>query len=135
MFALKTGASGLTAYGEAMTVVGSNIANVNTLAYKSSRVNFQDILATSIGGVNTKIGKGVRIGSIQPDFSQGNLTPTSMMTDLAIDGEGFFTVRDELGRTFYTRAGDFQFDKEGILVTPNGSFLLVRDVDPATEQA
>lgn len=135
MFALKTGASGLTTYGEAMTVVGSNIANVNTLAYKSSRVNFQDILATSIGGVNTKIGKGVRIGSIQPDFSQGNLTPTSMMTDLAIDGEGFFTVRDELGRTFYTRAGNFQFDKEGFLVTPNGSFLLVRDVDPATEQA
>jgi flagellar hook protein FlgE len=130
MFALHSGASGLNTYGEAMTVAGSNIANVNTLGYKSSRVNFQDLLATSLSGMKGRIGKGVRLGSVQADFSQGNLTPTTMATDLAMDGLGFFTVRDALGKTYYTRAGNFQFDKEGFLVNPDGQFLMVRDLDP-----
>jgi flagellar hook protein FlgE len=132
MFALHTGASGLNTYGEAMTVVGANIANVNTLGYKSNRVNFQDLLATSLSGVRGRIGKGVKMGSVQADFTQGNLTPSTMITDLAVDGQGFFTVRDPIGRTYYTRAGNFQFDKEGFLVNPEGAYLQVRDIDEET---
>lgn len=132
MFALHTGASGLGAYGEGMTVIGANISNVSTVGYKSTRANFQDLLATNIAGVSGKLGKGVQLGSVQADFSQGNLMPTSLTTDLAIDGDGFFTLRDGLGRTFYTRAGNFQFDREGFLVNPDNAFLMVRDVDPIT---
>lgn len=133
MFALHTGASGLKTYGEGMTVVGSNIANVNTLGYKANRVNFQDLLATGVRGTDAKIGKGVQIGSVQADFSQGNLKPSTITTDLAIEGEGFFNVRDQLGRTFYTRAGNFEFDKEGFLVNPDGQQLLVRDINDQGE--
>ena len=129
MFALHTGASGLQAFGEGMTVIGANIANVNTVGYKSSRVTFRDLLATNIAGTNGKLGKGVRLGAVQADFSQGNLRPTTLATDLAIEGNGFFTIRDQLGRQFYTRAGNFQFDKEGFLVTTDGAFVMVRDVD------
>ena len=123
MFALHTGASGLQAFGEGMTVIGSNVANVNTVGYKSSRVTFRDLLATNIAGTKGKLGKGVRLGAVQADFSQGNLRPTTLATDLAIEGNGFFTVRDQLGRQFYTRAGNFQFDKEGFLVTTDGAFV------------
>ena len=72
MFALNTGASGLNSFGEAMSVVGSNIANVNTVGYKSNRVNFQDLLATQVRGTQQSIGKGVSISAVQGDFSQGS---------------------------------------------------------------
>ena len=132
MFALNTGASGLSAYGEAMSVVGSNIANVNTTGYKSSHATFQDLLATAVSGTRDKVGKGVRIAGAQGNFSQGSLEPTSQITDMALEGEGFFTLRDSLGQTSYTRAGNFKFDKEGILVAPNGKFVMAREVNAAT---
>ena len=130
MFALHTGASGLGTYGEAMTVVGANIANVNTLGFKSSRVNFQDMLATNLSGVKGRIGKGVQLGSVQADFAQGSMTPSTMVTDMALDGTGFFTLKDKTGHTFYTRAGNFQYDKDGALVSQDGSYVQVRDLDP-----
>lgn len=132
MFGMRSGASGLKAYGEAMGVVGANISNVNTIGYKSNRVNFQDMLATSVMGTATKIGKGVTIGSIQPDFNVGNLESSTQTTDVALEGDGFFTVRDQFGKFYYTRAGNFEFDKDGVLVTANGEKVLVRDVDPLT---
>ncbi len=132
MVGLRTGATGLNSYGEAMSVVGSNIANVNTIGYKSNRVNFQDLLASSVRGTGDKIGKGVRISSIQADFTSGSMESSTRITDLALEGAGFFTVRDESGRTFYTRAGNFEFDRDGILVTDGGEKVLVRDIDPAT---
>ena len=104
MFALYTGASGLNAFGEAMSVVGSNIANVNTTGYKSNRVNFQDMLATGVRGTRQKIGKGVTIVSAQANFSQGSLEGTTQITDLALEGEGFFLLKDDFGKTSYTRA-------------------------------
>ena len=89
MVGLRTGASGLNAYGEAMSVVGSNIANVNTVGYKSNRVNFQDLLATSVRGTRNKIGKGVRISTVQGDFTAGSMESSNRETDLALEGDGF----------------------------------------------
>lgn len=133
-FALRPGASGLKAYGEAMSVIGSNIANVNTTGFKSNRVNFQDMLATGVRGTRQKIGKGVRIATVQGDFTQGGVESTNSVTDLALEGDGYFTLRDKLGRISYTRAGNFQFDKEGFIVTVTGKQLLVREVNPRTKE-
>lgn len=133
MFALNTGASGLKSFGEAMTVVGSNIANVNTTGYKTNRVNFQDMLATAVLGTQQKIGKGVNIVSAQGDFGQGSLEGTSHVTDLALEGEGFFTLRDPFGQTTYTRAGNFTFNKDGYLVAQNGKYVMTREVNPVTK--
>ncbi|MCH9045015.1 MAG: flagellar hook protein FlgE [SAR324 cluster bacterium] len=132
MFALNTGASGLNAFGEAMSVVGSNIANINTPGYKSTRANFQDMLATAVRGTRQKIGKGVNIVSAQGDFSQGSLESTNQITDLALEGPGFFTLRDQFGQTTYTRAGNFTFNADGFLVSPNGKFLMTREINPVT---
>jgi flagellar hook protein FlgE len=135
MVGLRTGATGLNSYGEAMSVVGSNIANVNTVGYKSNRVNFQDLLATNVRGTTDRMGKGVRISSLQADFSAGSMESSTRTTDLALEGDGFFTIRDDRGRTFYSRAGNFEFDRQGVLVTVNGAKVMVRDFDPVTEDA
>ena len=134
MFALYPGASGLNTYGEAMSVVGSNIANVNTTGYKQVRANFQDLLATGVRGSPEKIGKGVTIGAVQGVFTQGSLESTNQITDLALEGDGFFSAKDKLGRTAYTRAGNFAFDKDGYLVTSGGQQVQVRDLDPITKE-
>ena len=128
---LYSGASGVKTHSNAMTVTGSNIANVNTVGYKYNRVNFEDLLSTSlIGNTDTKIGKGVSIGTVQNVQTQGSFEQTELNTDLAIDGDGFFTLRDREGNLFYTRAGHFEYDKEGYLTTRDGKYLQVKDVDP-----
>ncbi|MDH4247669.1 MAG: flagellar hook protein FlgE [Deltaproteobacteria bacterium] len=134
MFALYPGASGLTSMGEAMNVVGSNIANVNTTGYKSSRTNFQDMLATGIKGTAQSMGKGVNIVSVQGNFDQGSMEGTTQVTDMALEGDGFFTIRDKHNRTTYTRAGNFKFDQDGMLVTQNSKQVMVRDVNPITKE-
>jgi flagellar hook protein FlgE len=128
---LYTGASGVKTHSDAMTVTGSNIANVNTIGYKNNRVNFEDLLSTSIGG-DTKIAKGVKMSDIQGIHTQGSFENTEVETDVAIDGNGFFTLKDEAGRLFYTRAGQFMYDKNGYLTTHEGKYLQVKDVDPDT---
>ena len=135
MFALYPGASGLNAYGEAMTVIGSNIANVNTTGYKTNRVNFQDMLSTAVKGTRNHIGKGVNIISTQGDFGQGSMQATSQITDMALEGDGFFNLTDRFGKTSYTRSGNFKFDKDGFLVAQNGKLVMAREVDQATGQA
>ncbi|MCZ6473544.1 MAG: flagellar hook protein FlgE [SAR324 cluster bacterium] len=132
MVGLRTGATGLSSYGEAMTVVGSNIANVNTVGYKGNRVNFQDLLATSVRGSRDKVGKGVRISSVQADFAPGSMESSSRTLDMALEGDGFFTLRDKSNRLFYTRAGNFELDDKGFLVTVNGINVLMRDIDENT---
>ncbi len=122
--ALYTGVSGLTTLGNAMTVIGDNIANVNTVGFKASRVTFQDVLsqhvATTAG--TTQIGCGTALGDISSSFAQGSFESTDSATDLAINGEGFFVVRDPNNEEneYYTRAGEFRFDKDGNLVNPGG---------------
>ncbi|PCI29683.1 MAG: hypothetical protein COB67_03505 [SAR324 cluster bacterium] len=132
--ALYSGASGVKTYTDAMTITGSNIANVNTVGFKYNRANFQDLLATSTQQ-GTNIGQGVQIGNIQNIQTQGSLEITELETDVAIDGKGFFTVKDKFGKSFYTRAGNFSYDKDGFLATQSGRKVQVRDVDPDTLQS
>lgn len=115
---LYTGVSGLVAQGEALGVVGDNIANANTVGFKSSRAEFQDILSKDLKGIlgGNQIGRGTKIGAVNPLITQGNVDSTEKVTDLAISGEGYFQVKGSDG-TSYTRDGSFHFDKEGALVT------------------
>lgn len=134
---LNAGSSGVKTMGKAMTVIGSNIANVNTVGYKSTRVAFEDILASNFSqGVGpTKLSQGVGIASVNSNFSQGSFEQTEKQTDLAMNGNGFFTVLDDFGKTFYTRAGNFTYDGEGVLSTDRGLFVQVRDIDPQTGES
>src|SRR5512145_2436639 len=93
--AMYSGVSGLRAEGEALGVVGDNIANVNTTGFKAQRAIFQDVLGHSIlaGSGSSLPGSGVRVGDIQQLFTQGSLSNTGVGTDVALNGEGFFTVK------------------------------------------
>ena len=115
---LYTGVSGLAAQGEALGVIGDNIANANTTGFKASRAEFQDIVAKSLKGIlgGNQIGRGVKIGAVNPILVQGNTDQTEKVTDLAIAGDGYFTLKGSDGESF-TRDGSFKFDKEGYLVT------------------
>jgi len=115
---LFTGVSGLSAQGEALGVVGDNIANANTTGFKASRAEFQDIIAKNLKGIlgGNQIGRGVHIGAVNPVLLQGNVDATENATDLAISGDGYFVCRGSDGQT-YTRDGSLHFDKDGYLVT------------------
>jgi flagellar hook protein FlgE len=115
---LYTGVSGLTAQGEALGVVGDNIANANTVGFKASRAEFQDIISKSLKGIlgGNQIGRGVKIGAVNPILSQGNIDATEKATDLAISGDGYFVLRGTDGESF-TRDGSLHFDKDGFLTT------------------
>ncbi len=118
---LFTGISGLNANGLALSVIGDNIANANTVGFKSSRANFGDIISQTLSGTSAmQVGRGTMIIDIQKMFTQGTLETTANPLDLAIEGDGFFVVRQPNGPTYYTRAGQFRLDKEGYVVDPNG---------------
>lgn len=110
--------------GNSMTVIGDNIANVNTIGFKSSRVTFQDVLSQTVAtnSGSAQVGRGTGINDIAGMFIQGSFESTESPTDLAIGGEGFFIVRDpnNVAENYYTRAGEFRFDKDGYFTTPSG---------------
>lgn len=115
---LFTGASGLNAFGQALGVVGDNIANVSTVGYKSSRADFQDVLGGT-GANGQRYGIGIRIGGPETLFGQGSISQTGRSLDLAIRGQGFFVVsgsHDGIPDTYYSRDGRVGFDAEGYLV-------------------
>ncbi len=118
---LYTGVSGLTAQGEALGVIGDNIANANTIGFKASRAEFQDIIAKNLKGIlgGNQIGRGVKIGAVNPILTQGNVDATDKTTDLAISGDGYFTLSGTDGVS-YTRDGSFHFDREGYLTSNDG---------------
>lgn len=118
---LYTGVSGLTAQGEALGVIGDNIANANTTGFKASRAEFQDIISKNLKGIlgGNQIGRGVKIGAVNPILTQGNVDATDKSTDLAISGDGYFVLRGTDGES-YTRDGSFHFDREGYLVSNDG---------------
>ncbi|MBI2893700.1 MAG: flagellar hook protein FlgE [Deltaproteobacteria bacterium] len=123
--ALNTGATGLASHGEALGVVGDNIANVNTVGFKRQRGDFEDILGRSIAGASAVSGAGAgsRLAHIEQMWTQGSLLTTESPTDLAISGDGTFIVDGNAGGMtgrFFTRAGQFHIDAEGRLVNPNG---------------
>ncbi len=115
---LFTGVSGLSAQGEALGVVGDNIANANTIGFKASRAEFADIIAKNLKGVlgGNQIGRGVKLGAVNPVLLQGNVDATENATDLAISGDGYFACKGSDGQSF-TRDGSLHFDRDGYLVT------------------
>ncbi|HLU24483.1 MAG TPA: flagellar hook protein FlgE [Longimicrobiales bacterium] len=138
MRSLFAGVSGLRNHLVRMDVIGNNIANVNTIAFKSSRVTFKEAFAQLVqgasrpagaaqqvsGGTNPiQVGLGMNIGSIDMLFTQGNLENTGITTDLAIQGDSFFVVSDGT-RRYYTRSGNFQLDANGRLVTSTNGYVV-----------
>lgn len=134
MRSMFSGVSGLRAHQTRMDVIGNNVANVNTVGFKSGRVTFQEIFsqtlrgagapdaATGRGGTNPmQVGLGLGVGAVDTIMTRGSVQRTDNPTDLAIEGDGFFIVRGGDGDTYrFTRAGNFGVDKLGNLVTGNG---------------
>jgi len=120
--ALGIGTTGLNASQKQMDVIGNNLANANTVGFKAAETQFADMLSHSLNGGSGKmqVGQGVSISSVSTRFDQGSFETTGSVTDMAIDGEGFFPVKDKEGALFYTRAGAFHIDKDGYLVDVNG---------------
>lgn len=129
MRSLYAGVSGLRNHQTRMDVCGNNIANVNTIGFKSGRVNFSDVLSQTLqgassaqgnrGGTNPKqVGLGVGIASIDTIFTDGSFQPTGKMTDLSIQGQGFFVLSNGENDMVYTRAGNFDFDQQGNFLVP-----------------
>ena len=136
---LFIGLTGLNTHSRKLDIIGNNIANVNTTAFKSSRIMFETLFQRNLsfgtapsattGGINPRqVGNGVGIGGIQRDFNNGTINATGDLRDLAIDGSGFFMVERD-GATFYTRAGTFRQDTQDNLTTATGERLLGYGVD------
>ncbi len=120
---LYTAVSGISANGTALTVIGDNIANLNTVGFKGSRVAFGDILSQTLAGGSSQIGRGVLLSDVSALFSQGSFQTSANVFDMAVDGEGFFIVKEGGGAKYYTRAGQFSLNKDGYVVNPEGLFL------------
>ncbi|MEN6625624.1 MAG: flagellar basal-body rod protein FlgF [Candidatus Sumerlaeia bacterium] len=123
--ALNTGVSGLRSFGDSLQIISDNIANVSTTAYKSSRASFSDLVSQTINGASgsSQLGRGVTLNNISTSYSQGSLSSTDNLTDLAINGNGFFMVQKD-GINYYTRNGEFSINKNGELVTNSGMNVL-----------
>jgi flagellar hook protein FlgE len=123
---LYSGISGLSTNGNAMSVIGNNIANTNTIGFKSSRPVFSDLLSSAISGSggDSQIGRGVGLSTVDNIFSQGTFEATESNTDLAIEGSGFFMLRESSGQELqFSRAGAFRFNAAGNLINPEGYFV------------
>ena len=123
---MYTGNSGLQAASKGVSVVGDNIANTNTVGFKSGRIHFQEMLQEYIVGASgiNQVGRGVQMSRIEKLFTQGALQFTGVPTDMAVDGDGFFVVKEpgqQQSPNMYTRAGQFRFDKDGFMVSQSGS--------------
>ena len=123
--ALYSGVSGLSVNSDGMSVISNNIANANTKGFKSDRAEFEDLLSVSLNE-NSQLGRGARLKAVTTAYTQGAITNTGMITDLGIQGDGFFMVKNaasdvqESGGNFYTRQGSFRFDKDGFVIDSNG---------------
>lgn len=129
---LTSGVSALRTFSKGLEVIGNNIANLNTTAYKSSNASFSESFSNTMrasspssGTVSSmpglQIGTGVQLTTVTSNFSQGALQTTGLTTDLGISGAGFFIVKDATSSsTFATRDGSFRIDDNGYLVTQNG---------------
>jgi flagellar hook protein FlgE len=131
---LYSSITGLRNHQTRMDIIGNNIANVNTVGYKSSRVTFEESLTQLLsgssrppgggGGINPmQVGLGMNIGSVDLRLTQGNLESTGLITDLSIEGKGYFAVSDGAG-TYFSRNGAFQFDSKGQMVLPTNGMVL-----------
>jgi flagellar hook protein FlgE len=127
--AIYTGNSGLLADSDAINVIGNNLANQNTIGFKSGNTVFSTLLSQSIGN-NSQIGTGVQVQAVQNQFSSGTLEGTTSVTDLAISGSGFFALAAPTATSataasaYYTQAGSFSVSSTNGLVNPNGYQVL-----------
>lgn len=128
---MSSAISGMQAFQTDLDVVGNNIANVNTVGFKSSRTDFSDVLSQTMSGGNgasgtmggtnpQQVGLGTKVADIEMDTSQGPDQTTNSPADLAINGGGMFVVSPGSGHEYYTRAGNFTVDNNYNLVLPNG---------------
>jgi flagellar basal-body rod protein FlgG len=141
--ALYTAASGMNAQQANIDNVANNLANVNTVGFKKSRVEFEDLVyqqtkvpgapssATGEAPIGLETGLGVRSVATSRDFSRGNLRTTSGPLDLAVEGDGFFQIQLPSGDTAYTRSGAFHLDAQGAVVTNEGYPMLPQITLPA----
>lgn len=122
--AMYSGVSGITSNSSSLSVISDNIANVNTVGFKSSKAVFSDLLSTvlSNGSTTMQFGHGTQISSVNSSFAQGSFESTTSATDLAVDGNGFFVVNNGTDNV-YTRAGQFRLDNTGKLANPQGYVL------------
>jgi flagellar hook protein FlgE len=122
----STSISGINAASSLLNVTSNNIANAETYGFKGARPEFVDVYARSqITGDQRMVGSGTRLSRVSQNFNQGTLETTTNVTDLAINGQGFFTIRDSGGNLLYTRAGAFTPDDEGYVVNAQGQNLQV----------
>lgn len=130
--AIYIGLSGMNAYSNGLKTISNNVANLDTLGYKSSSLSFSDVFGDTSpvlgytswqqGGSS---GNGVRYNPERIDFTQGSFQQTGGALDFAIDGNGFLVVQDKNGQTFYTRTGQFSIDTDGYLVNQHGDRLTI----------
>ncbi len=117
----QQGLSGLNTASKSLDVIGNNVANASTVGFKVGQAQFADVFAASLSGAGTTpVGLGSKLAAVVQQFTQGNITSTNNPLDLAINGGGFFLVRDTAGTPFYTRNGQFQMDKNGYIVNVQG---------------
>ncbi len=132
---LNTAVTGLETSSDGMNIIANNIANANTRGFKTDRPEFEDQLAFSLGD-NCQLGRGSRLKTVTTLHNQGSITNTGQLTDLAIQGDGFFAIRNNSSATNdsngiqYTRQGSFRFDKEGKLTDPDGGRVQGYMADP-----
>ncbi len=132
---LFTGTSGLKNMGNALQITGNNISNLNTIGFKKGRSTFADTLYESVAtqAGSDQMGRGMAVGDVSQNFSQGSFESTGNATDLSIGGDGFFIMRQSNSdNTFYTRAGNFFFNKEGQMVNPEGYVVQGWELDEDT---
>lgn len=124
LLSLDSAVSALDSFQNEMNVVGNNIANVNTVGYKSADTDFEDAFSQTLGSSGSgpeQVGTGVLLSGITNNFSQGSITSTGVSTDMAINQNGFFIVQDpSTGAQYATRDGEFTVDANGYLVTSSG---------------
>lgn len=125
----RSALSGINAAAQELRVIGNNVSNASTTAFKQSRANFADVYASSSsGGSSNAIGAGVRLASVDQLFTQGNIGFTDNKLDMAINGQGFFILEDG-GSRVYSRSGQFQVDRDGFIVNSNAQRMIVNTAD------
>jgi len=140
--ALYSSATAMKAFSTGLGVIGNNLANVSTVGYKQQNLQYADLIYASQGNMGAynnseegsltsmgQVGLGVQVGSVRTLFHEGGYEITNSVTDLAIAGKGFFQVVDDIGNAFYTKAGNFHINNEGILKTPGNLSLSGYAVD------
>lgn len=128
---LFSSVSGINAFGNGLSVISNNIANMATIGFKDSSVSFSDIIGE--GSSTNQIGHGVFVSGIRTQFIQGSFETTGNGLDMALEGDGFFLLRTAEGTESYTRAGLFSVNKDGLIVNPEGLFLQGYQADPTGE--